>query len=470
MTVATNRRHFLQGTSAALVAGFAPRAAWGRTEVDVVIIGAGLAGLITAHKLEAAGLKTVIVEGEKRVGGRLHTLYDLPGEPEAGGIQVGTGYRLLRAIANDLKVGLSERGGAGAGIAESSSALFNINGQTVTPADWPTAAANRLSANERSTLPSALGFSYGTKLRRLANPEAWLDADPTLDISYASALRQAGASDEALRLIQANMNGNTLASMSQLHALRTAAIFRAGAGPTATIDGGSQRLPEAMAARIKSPIRLGQLVTGISEDANGVTVRTTKNSVRGRHAICTIPFSALRHIPIDGYLDAAIATLIASLPYTRASFAYLSASEAFWKSDGLPETLWTDDPLIGRVFVLGDNPAMLKVWAVGAGADILVRTNPALAATEIIARIENARPSAKGKLKMERLFSWQQSPMARGIYHHIGIGQAALLARATRAEGQRLHFAGEHMAQSASGMEAALESGDRVARLVAERI
>jgi hypothetical protein len=46
MTVATNRRHFLQGTSAALVAGFAPRAAWGRTEVDVVIIGAGLAGLI----------------------------------------------------------------------------------------------------------------------------------------------------------------------------------------------------------------------------------------------------------------------------------------------------------------------------------------------------------------------------------------------------------------------------------------
>lgn len=95
MTVTTNRRHFLQGTSAALVAGSAPRAAWGRTEVDVVIIGAGLAGLMAAHKLEAAGLKIVIVEGEKRVGGRLHTLDDLPGRPEAGGIQVGTGCCVL---------------------------------------------------------------------------------------------------------------------------------------------------------------------------------------------------------------------------------------------------------------------------------------------------------------------------------------------------------------------------------------
>jgi monoamine oxidase len=461
------RRSILAGSSAAIIAGAAPRVAWGRTEADVVIIGAGLAGLIAAHTLEDAGQKVVIVEGEKRVGGRLHTLDDLPGKPEAGGIQVGSGYRLLRSIAAEMKVGLNEGPGGGAGIADARTALFNIKGQTVTAADWPTAPVNRLSASERNMLPLTLGFNYGAKLPRLASPEAWMDAGPALDISYAAALGQAGASDEALRLIQANMNGNTLAGMSQFQALRSAAIFRAGAGPTATIKGGSQRLPEAMAARLKSPIRLGQLVTGISEDADGVTIRTTKGSVHARHAICTIPFAALRHIPIDGYFNCEIATLIASLPYTRASFAFLSASEPFWKSDGLPETLWTDDPMIGRVFVLGDSPPMLKVWTVGAGADLLDRTNPTVAATEIISRIENARPSAKGKLKMERLFSWQKNPMARGIYHHIGTGQVALLVRATRAEGRRLHFAGEHLAQSASGMEAALESGDRVARLIA---
>jgi monoamine oxidase len=144
------RRSILSGGSAAIVAGAAPRSAWGKTEADVVIIGAGLAGLYAAHKLEMAGLRCVIVEGEKRVGGRLHTLDDLPGKPDAGGIQVGKGYKRLRAIAADLKVVLDEGAGGGAGAAESRSALFHILEETVEAKNWPTSEANRLSESERA--------------------------------------------------------------------------------------------------------------------------------------------------------------------------------------------------------------------------------------------------------------------------------------------------------------------------------
>jgi monoamine oxidase len=463
-----SRRSVLAGGSAAIIAGGAPRSAWGKTDVDVAIIGAGLAGLYAAHRLEVAGLKCVIIEGEKRVGGRLHTLDDLPGKPDAGGIQVGRGYKLLRAIADDLNVALDEGSGGGSGAAESPSALFNIHGKTVAAADWENSSANFLSDSEKAVLPLALGFKYAAKLPRLETSDAWTTADPALDISYAEALRQAGASHEAMRLIEANMNGNTLASMSQLSIARAAAIFRAAPGPTATIRGGSQRLPEAMAQMLKSPIRLGQPVSAIREEVDGVSILTRKGTVRAKHTICTIPFAALRHIPVEGYFDRETSTLIPSLPYTRASFAYLSASEPFWESDGLPDTLWTDDPFLGRVFVLGNDPPTLKVWTVGAGADLLDRTTPALAATEIIARIENARPSAKGKLKMERLFSWQKSPMARGIYHHIGTGQAQMLSTASKFDGRRLFFAGEHLAQASSGMEGALESGNRIALIIAE--
>ena len=135
-----------------------------------------------------------------------------------------------------------------------------------------------------------------------------------------------------------------------------------------------------------------------------------------------------------------------------------------------PETLWTDDPILGRIFVLKDDPATLKLWTVGAGADLLDRLPPDIAARERISRIEAARPSAKGKLKVDRLYSWQKSPMARGIYHHIAPGQGALLAQAVRAKGKRLHFAGEHLAERASGMEAALESGLRAANLISGRM
>lgn len=464
------RRSVLIGGSAAFIAGAAPRLAWGRTEADVIIIGAGLAGLNAAQTLEAAGMSVIIIEAERRVGGRLHTLDDVPGKPEAGGIQVGTGYKRLRRIASDLGVVLDEGPGGGAGAAEARTALFNIHGQTVTAADWATSAVNQLSADERKILPLALGFIYGSKLPQSAGPDAWMDAAPSQDISFRAALAAAGASEEALRLIEVNLNGNTLAGMSALQASRATAIFRAGPGPTATIHGGSQRLPEAMANRLKSPIRLGQMVTAIVEDGAGVTLTLAGGrTVRARQAICTIPFAALRHIRVEAPLAPSIATLIPSLPYTRASFAYLSATSAFWKNDGLPETLWTDDPLLGRVFVLGDSPPMLKVWTVGANADLLDRMQPALAASEIIARIEAARPSAKGKLRVEKFWSWQKSPMARGIYHHIGTGQARTLADATRSEGKRLNFAGEHLAQSSSGMEAALESGDRVARMILSR-
>lgn len=461
-----SRRAVLSGASAAIIAGTAPRSAWGRTEADVVIIGAGLAGLYAAHRLETAGLKCLIVEGERRVGGRLHTLDDLPGKPDAGGIQVGSGYKILRAIADDLKVTLKTGPGGGAGAAESPTALLSIGGTTIAPADWATSPINHLNDSEKATLPLALGFKYSAGLPRLSAPEAWLSTEPALDISYAEALRQAGASREAMRLIECNLNGTSLAAMSQLHLARTLAIFRAGPGPVMTIAGGSQRLPEAMAARLKSPIRLGRIVKAIGEDKDGVTVQTTRGAIRARHAICTIPFAALRAIPIDAAIDPAIAHMIAALPYTRASFAYLSASEPFWQTDGLPETLWTDNPWLGRVFVLGDAPPMLKAWTVGAGADLLDRTAPDMASARIIAAIEAARPSAKGKLRMERLFTWQKSPMARGIYHHIGTGQAAALASATNHVGKRLHFAGEHLAQASSGMEAALESGLRAANAI----
>ncbi|HSP24809.1 MAG TPA: FAD-dependent oxidoreductase, partial [Saliniramus sp.] len=43
-------------------------------EVDVVVIGAGAAGIAAARRLLAQGLTTVIVEARDRVGGRAHTV------------------------------------------------------------------------------------------------------------------------------------------------------------------------------------------------------------------------------------------------------------------------------------------------------------------------------------------------------------------------------------------------------------
>jgi monoamine oxidase len=468
----TTRRHFIAGSSAAILAGAAPRLAWGRTEADVIIIGAGLAGLHAAKLCEAAGLNVTVLEAENRIGGRLHTLDDLPGKPEAGGIQIGAGYTRLHNIANELGVGLSSDAGAGAGRVQSPGNLYWVNGANAVAADWAESPRNMLSAEERGIEPASLLRFYARALPSLSEPEGWLEAPDDTDISVAQSLRNAGASEEALQLIEANFNGNSLAGMSQIHLARSFAIFRSQPGPISTVVGGSQRLPEAMAASLKADIRLGTRVRWIDAHSSGVdlTLEPTGEVLSARQVICTIPFSAISAAMVQAPLSAQMAFSMAQLPYTRASFAFLSAKEPFWQDDPFPDTLWTDDPLIGRVFVLsdgsGDGPPMLKLWTTGAGADLLDRLPRDVAAAQIIARIETMRPSSKGKLTLEQFFSWQRVQGARGIYHHIGTGMARNHAMACLDEGTQLHFAGEHLAIQNSGMEGALESGERAANRV----
>lgn len=462
----TSRRSFLAGGAAALIAGAAPRSAWASTEADVIVIGAGLAGLHAAWMLEQAGQRVVVLEGSDRIGGRLHTLDDLPGAPEAGGVQVGAGYHRLTAQAARLGVSLI------AGGDEPRDALYWIAGHRFTGTGWP-GPPYQLNDMERSVPPAALGSLYARRLPQLASPEAWRDPEQIarLDRSWAEALADLGASTEAIRLINANLNGNGVDSLSALHVARTAAIFRSQPGPVRTIGGGSQRLPEAMAAALAGDVRTGQAVTRIREAQDGVTVRLADGqSLFARQAICTIPFSVLRSgVAIEAHLPAAMRLMIRALPYTRAEFLYLSARSPFWREDGYPATLWTDHGLTGRVFVLGDDPPMLKVWIAGPNVGAHSFASAEAHAAAVIAEIERARPSTRGQLAVLRRFDWQNQPFAHGIYHHIGDGQASDLAEATAHVGHRLHFAGEHLAVAASGMEGALESGERAAQAVLAR-
>ena len=66
---------------------------------DVIVVGAGLAGLAAATKLEAQGLDVLVLEAQQRVGGRIHSMRQL-GSGEAGGTYIGAGYERVIAAAS----------------------------------------------------------------------------------------------------------------------------------------------------------------------------------------------------------------------------------------------------------------------------------------------------------------------------------------------------------------------------------
>lgn len=263
------------------------------------MIGAGLAGLHATKRIENAGYKVLLIEGSGRVGGRLHTLDDLPGSPDAGGIQIGAGYKRFHAIADALAVERyvpppSARG-----------ALYNIGGASLTARQWPEAAENKLAAREKTTPPDRLFISYLKDLPRLENVADWMaPGTQAIDIPLRQYLKDQGASGEAQRLINANLNGNSIDTQSALHMARSLAIFRAGGGPIRYVRGGSQRMTDAMAAALKSDILFDSPVKAIADAGSDVALNLDDGrQFRAQHVICTAPFSALRSMDIQADLQ-----------------------------------------------------------------------------------------------------------------------------------------------------------------------
>ena len=461
--LAPSRRSALfGGGAAALVAGVAPRRTWAATEADVIVLGAGLAGLNAAMLLEEQGLKVIVLEARDRVGGRVHTLDKMPGRPESGGLQVGEYYARVIDVATRLKVPLlapppQEPGGLG----------IIAQGQALTVAAWPTASQNQLTGADRAVPPFALLEAYLRKAPVLESLTSWREpAAAPLDVSLADLMRGWSASPEALRIVNCAMNANDVERVSGLHMLRAATVFRLGGRKTMVIGGGSSRLPEAMAASLKSPVRLKNPVRSIVVEPGGVSVTLLGGqTLRARQLISTLPFQLLRDLAVDAPLSPAQATAIAELEPVRITQLHFTVSRPFWKDDGLSRHIWSDGPMDRLLDYGGSHDGVLNavMWLNGANADAVDKMPAALAAARLVSQLEAARPAARRALTFQGRVSWQNDPWARGAYHQWGPGQVTTLATASFAPAGRLHFAGEHTADLASGMEGAMESAERAA-------
>lgn len=440
-------------------------------QADVIILGAGLAGLNAALLLEEQGYKVAVVEGRNRVGGRLYTLDDVPGHPEAGGSGVGDGYARLMDRCRQFGVKFeahrprTESVGANTAI--------HLRGQTVTLADWPTSPLNPFSGKLKETAPWLIGPTGLMDSNPLPDAASWRDAEfSRFDRSVADVLTEKGWTPEQLR-IGYGLNGSygnsahDLSAMMWWHIYRNAEIM-AGDGKAYASIGGNQRMPEAMAGGMKNDVHFGRHVMAIRSDATGIDAICADGSrFRGKAMICTLPASAVRLLSIEPNLPAMQQAAIDNISYNRVFQVHFVPTRRFWEIDGLPPSLWTDT-IAGRFMALhyGKDPSDVTTFlafANGFAADRLDRMTPDAAIAAILAEVERMRPAAKGALRPVKMWSWQRDPFAGGAYACWEPGQIAKYAHAFDEPVDRLIFAGEHTAAIARGMEGAMESGERAA-------
>ena len=439
--------------------------------LDCVVIGAGMAGLNAALLLEAEGQRVAVVEGRNRVGGRVHTLLDQPGVPEMGFNTMGAGYGRGLDAARRAGVELID---VGARYRKAPPTMLFLDGQPFKREDWAAWPGNPLPAALRTMLPWEVVPRLVAQHNPLADWTQWSSPENAAhDFSLHAFLRQHGLSNAAIRLVNdtAPSYGLSAWDVSALMHEWSDGFIKAqiaiGTGQFA-IRGGNANLPMAMARLLKGDLLLGKRVVGVDSEGSAANVYCDDGTkLTARRVICALPLGAMRRMRFWSELPGLQAQAIATVPYHQLTNIFLTVSRPFWEEDGLSPAMWTNS-VIGTVYpqyfgVSDGEVTGLLVQGRGELALAWDRMGHAAAMAAVVDKLERFRPAAKGAVKAVHFHSWGTEEFSTGAWASFMPGQVRDLHAAMAQPAGRIHFCGEHTATSARGLEAALESSERVA-------
>ncbi len=482
-----HRREFLRQSALGVAALAASRlellpAKWpflqaaGAPRRKVLVVGAGLAGLVAAYELIQASHDVTLLEASTRPGGRVWTLREQFSDglyAEAGAGRIPEHHDITLRYAKLFGLTLDPfYPSAGASVYSLRGKRIQVRaGENLDLSQLPF----DLTPEERRRGLNGLEEKYlDPVLQELGNPGApgWPpDNLQKYDrMSWREFLRHRGASPGAVELLT-SLSG--FVDDSALDFLRDDLGHR-GAKQLAKIRGGNDLLPKAFAARLAERIRYGSPVVRIEQDAQGVRAVCLKAGATQTHSagymICAIPFSCLRQVEISPRFRPEKHAIIAQLYYDPVVRVFLQTRRRFWNDEGLNGFADTDHPMEiwHPTFDQPGSRGILMAYL----EDGLTRRVAAMPESERIRfgieAVKKVHPALRAHLEAASSLCWAEQPWARGAYTVFAPGQITAWTALIRQPEGRIHFAGEHASSWPGWMQGALESGLRAAREVHE--
>ncbi|MDH6198176.1 monoamine oxidase [Mycobacterium frederiksbergense] len=436
--------------------------------LDVVVLGAGLAGLSAARDLVNAGCDVTVLEARDRIGGRVLQTSLADGRVvQLGGELVGSAHTSYRALVGELGLTLRD-----SYIAEPGSTVWDIDDAVLVgdPAPW-------MTAEDRSDYDRVVGlFVDLAKSVDPDNPWSHPDAVALDAISFYHWLRSVGARDAVVRMFElakVGLAADTLKRTSLLAELRKAAVV--GDGLTnyydvdewtrSTVAEGSATVAGRMAEELGERIRLSSVVTEIAVHPDRVDVVLGSGEVvTAANVVCAIPVAPLRRVAITGLSDERLRALRRIRNSLTAKVVAVYES-SFWRdlgkngssySDGLVGATWIQGPGVISALVA---PAQLAFHLAG---DQSARDRDAL---ETLARMYGPQAAHP-----EVLFTreWSEDPFTLGYMAHYAPGDLTAIGPThSRPEG-RFFVAGSDY-WVAGYMEGAVRTGRAAAGAILAR-
>ena len=323
------------------------------TNADVVVVGAGFAGLAAARELDKRGREVVVLEGRDRVGGRSSTA-TIAGIPvDLGGTFVGPTQDAVVAMAAELgceTVPTHNRG----------KNLIRWRGKVRAYRS----TIPRLSIIELVDV-SRIQWRFDRVSRRVPVDEPW--TSPIADILDSKTLDQwlryvhASAGTRDLMTIMARVTwGCEPDAVSMLHAVRYVKAA-GGLGRMLDVEGGAQqdRFPAGtqqialrMAEDLGTRVVLDAVVRSIERHPDATLAVTSENgTVAAKAVIIAIPPEHRKGITFLPELPPEYGKLAQHWPQGNLSKAYAAYETPFWRANGCSGEALSDE---GPVFITFD--------------------------------------------------------------------------------------------------------------------
>ncbi len=452
------RRNFVQllalGGSANLLGACeampsAPRApSSSDRSADVLVIGAGIAGLRAAEVLVASGRRVIVIEARTRVGGRIFT-------DRSWGVPIDLGASWIHGVTNNPIAARAAAAGIAMTPSNYESTMYGVDGKP-----RPSGTLEALEAQVAALVEAGRKSSpdedepLRTTLDRALNA-AGLDATKRLDLEMAitESIEHEYASDTT--------------TLSASH-------FDDGAeesGGDSLFPGGYDQLIHVMAHGLD--VRLGHVVSSIDTSADRAVVETSQGRFDARAVVVTVPLGVLKSaaITFKPGLSAAKSEAVARLGMGALSKSCFRFPSTFWPEDtGVVDLVpplarrgqWVESLSLSAVV----NLPVLMMFNAGEFARTVEAMSEAQLLASASAGLATAFPKHPEPSAVLRS-SWTRDPYSGGTYSFLAVGSSLADRDALAAPEGRLFFAGEACSRDhGATVHGAYASGEAAAKAV----
>jgi monoamine oxidase len=422
--------------------------------VDVLIAGAGMAGLIAGCVLAEAGKSVLLIEASDRVGGRMHS-HSLPGIEDP----IELGAEFVHGMPPDLLSLIDE---AGLHLEEVDGREYCFDG--------------------RKLFPCPEDDTSGV----VGEMEDYCDQHPDQDMSFVQYLEQ-GACDEttsreALRFIEGfNAADASNISIQALNfqqkaedAIQGERAFRIREGYSALADHLFGRFAAA-GGRVQFTAQVEKVIWTIQEvRMAGTCEGEALDLPPARRAIIALPLGVLQSNAVDFQPRPKAFEVLDALSMGPVLRLTLVFAERFWDSLQRPygdmSFLFAENAVPGVFWTRSPSPQpSITAWAGGPSATRMSADAFAQQALQTLARTFGMQESElESGLVSAHLHPWMTDPLSLGAYSYVRSGRLQDSRLWSIPEKDTLYFAGEHTDLSGhwGTVHGAMRSGLRAARQI----